>query len=292
MGHARALVTGPSSRALRLHLDGSSSLSSRLLPPRSSCSHPPLASFSSRISRSHSCYSACQAQPQPAQQQQAGSHGSSAFLRMQSVQALDIDSSNASPTAQPGFPPTSPLSKRRRPVVLVLLCGLLICAVVVVVVVLLVRHESGSSEGNTSVSFESTLTTAASSTASAATQPSSAAAAAAVFSSASASRSQTASAQSSTSSAAAGAVSSTHNVTYEIEVGPYEVTADETAAYEKSNVAEDQAGIPITYNITFVQSGAVLAGVRLDNWAANAQGCTAESRRRAPAAWTTCAAGS
>ena len=61
-------------------------------------------------------------------------------------------------------------------------------------------------------------------------------------------------------------------MTYEIEVGPYEVTADETAAYEKSNVTETQAGIPILYNITVVLDGASIAGVRLDYWAANAQG--------------------
>lgn len=65
---------------------------------------------------------------------------------------------------------------------------------------------------------------------------------------------------------------STTIATAQIEVGPYELTDDETAEYERSDIAEDQPGIPLQYLLTVQRNGAPVMGVRLDTWSANADG--------------------
>jgi len=61
-------------------------------------------------------------------------------------------------------------------------------------------------------------------------------------------------------------------LTVQLTKGPYEVTADETDAYNISNITDSQTGLPITYLLTVTKDNATLSGVRLDAWFANAEG--------------------
>ncbi len=61
-------------------------------------------------------------------------------------------------------------------------------------------------------------------------------------------------------------------LTVQLTKGPYEVTADETDAYNISNITASQTGLLINYTITVTKDNATLSGVRLDAWFANAAG--------------------
>ena len=62
------------------------------------------------------------------------------------------------------------------------------------------------------------------------------------------------------------------SATQAVDVGPFEVVADESDAFQASDLVSGQPGVPLRLVVTVAESGAPRAGVRLDYWSADASG--------------------